>query len=347
MDRDNILELIEKMEEDEIFYQNYYNACGNEKSLNEFISSLDRDELYERKLIVPEIKGSWNPINMTDEMMYDFNTNKEITLSKHYRYTPMFSHKHSFYEVVYCLKGSCKQFINNYDISLKEGYFCIIPPDTSHSIGVFDDSLIINIIIWRGAFEDIFYNLLRKSNKISDFFNQSLFLYDQNNYMIVDTTKDIEIKNLILDLYYENLKNENNSELVTNSLVVLIFSLIVKRYDDNIYFPDQSKTPSQIVTEMISYMEHQFKSITLSKLAKRFNYSESHCSRIIKSNTGKTFTNIILDIKFNKAKNLLKKSSHSIEEIAILSGFNNIEHFQRLFKKHYDITPGKYRGSFK
>ena len=343
MNREEIMQKLKTYEEHEIFYREYYLAKQNLNSKKSFLSQFDPNELYQKRLIVPDIKGSWRPTFMNEEIMDQRDLIKELTVLKHFRYTPTFKHEHSFYELVYCVSGSCQEEINDFKFTLTEGQFCLIPPRTTHSIGVFDDSIVLNIIIWRRTFEDIFYNLLRKSNIISDFFNQSLYLYEQNSYMLIDTLKDNEIKNIILDMYGQTLEQKPFYELVRNAQIIHVFSLILQNYEHSISFPYKPFQGNHIIIQMIAYIEHHFKDITLQQLAEHFNFSSNYCSRMIKELTSESFTEIVLSIKFTKAKNLLESTTYPISQIATQCGFNNIEHFNRLFKKKFSKTPGQYR----
>ena len=46
-----------------------------------------------------------------------------------------------------------------------------------------------------------------------------------------------------------------------------------------------------------------------------------------------------------KAKTLLKNGNMKVESIAESVGYQNVEHFNRLFKKQYGMTPVQYRNS--
>lgn len=345
MNKKDVLNKLMSYEEHEVFYRNYY-LNKQKTTFLSFLSSLNPEKLYEQKLIVPEIKGSWNPKNFSESETEDFFPNlvkKEIVILKHNRYTPVFDHSHSFFEFTYCISGSCTQIIEGEKIMLKEGQFCLIPPKTKHNISVFDDSIIINIIIWKKSFEDIFYNLLRQTNIISNFFNGALYLDNLNHYMLIDTRNDTNIKDLVLEMCGQFLEQKNFYDIVNNAQMVYLFSIIVQNYEDNITFSNKALENNPIIIHMISYIEHNFKTIVLQDLAKHFNYSPSHCSRMIKKYTKLSFTDLVLNIKFTKIKNLLKNSNKPIYKIAEENGFNNIEHFNRLFKKRFKITPNEYR----
>lgn len=56
-----------------------------------------------------------------------------------------------------------------------------------------------------------------------------------------------------------------------------------------------------------------------------------------------TFGDILKEIRMKKARAMLKSSSVTVESIAESVGYQNVEHFNRTFKKLYNITPVQYR----
>ena len=44
-----------------------------------------------------------------------------------------------------------------------------------------------------------------------------------------------------------------------------------------------------------------------------------------------------------KAKNMLKQTNSTVETIAANVGYENVEHFNRLFKRSFGVTPVQYR----
>lgn len=66
-------------------------------------------------------------------------------------------------------------------------------------------------------------------------------------------------------------------------------------------------------------------------------------SILTKDSTGRTFLQIIRDIKLNQACHALRETSLSNLAICELVGYESPEHFMRTFKKTYGMTPGEYR----
>ena len=88
------------------------------------------------------------------------------------------------------------------------------------------------------------------------------------------------------------------------------------------------------VTEILNYLNRHYQSVTLHEAAKHFGYSTSHLSTLIKESTGRTFLQIIRDIKLNQACHALRETSLSNLAICELVGYESPEHFMRTFKKN-------------
>ena len=68
-----------------------------------------------------------------------------------------------------------------------------------------------------------------------------------------------------------------------------------------------------------------------------------YISKYIKSRTGMNFQDVVREARMRKARALLKESGQTVESIAADVGYESVEHFNRLFKKSYGITPVQFR----
>ena len=99
------------------------------------------------------------------------------------------------------------------------------------------------------------------------------------------------------------------------------------------------------IVEIISYIQRNYKDVTLESLAEDFHLSAPYLSKYIKEKAGATFQDVVRDYRMKKAKTLLKETSETVESIATEVGYENVEHFNRTFKKVFDMTPLQYRKS--
>ena len=95
--------------------------------------------------------------------------------------------------------------------------------------------------------------------------------------------------------------------------------------------------------EIMNYVQANYIDITLDDLAEKYFLSKPYLSKYIKEKSGMTFGDLVKKIRMKKAKALLKSSNMTVENIAMSVGYQNVEHFNRLFKKAYDMTPMQFR----
>lgn len=78
-------------------------------------------------------------------------------------------------------------------------------------------------------------------------------------------------------------------------------------------------------------------------LAKKVGIGEHHLSRVINYHFGKSFNDLINDLRIDEAKQRLKSETTAITTIAFETGFNSIASFNRVFKAKVGKSPTEYR----
>ena len=101
------------------------------------------------------------------------------------------------------------------------------------------------------------------------------------------------------------------------------------------------------IKTILDYIKDNYsKEITIDELAQLLNFSKSHFMRFFKKNLGLTAIDYINEYRLNVASNLLVNTNLTITEIAIKIGISNVSYFNRLFKKHFQVSPMQYRKNF-
>ncbi|MDI4646377.1 response regulator [Cohnella hashimotonis] len=99
--------------------------------------------------------------------------------------------------------------------------------------------------------------------------------------------------------------------------------------------------------KMVAYIDgHYEQKLYLKDLSAQFYINQVYCCQLFKKNLGKTFSEYVSELRIKKARELLKKTDLSIEEIAIQTGYVDYYYFNKVFKKHCGITPSKFRKSY-
>lgn len=84
----------------------------------------------------------------------------------------------------------------------------------------------------------------------------------------------------------------------------------------------------------------------LNALAKQTGIQSQYLCRLFKAHTGKSIFDYLLHRRLEKCLLLLRQSQNKIIDIALSCGFNDLPHFNRLFKREIHFTPLEYRGQW-
>jgi len=337
----HIIDQLQRYNADELFYREYYEAKASPKRLQEFLSRQSKEDVISRKLICPELFLEDRSM-LFERLFFKLENNRNIWIEKHNRYSPIFLHQHEYFEIFYVFSGSCRHWINQQESVLPQGTLSFIAPYVNHSIGVFDDSIILNILIQRTTFDDIFFNVLRSQNILSNFFLSNLYTRSKifNLSFQID---DEELTNLLLSMLQEESVEDSLTYRILNNMMSLFFVKLVRKYGQSAvtHVSDDDLDPHKL--NIVSYINDNYKTATLEQVAEHFNYSLAHCSRLIKSITGQNFTQLLRNIRMRRAETLLLTTPSSIENISFMVGYDNPATFIKLFKQEYHMTPGSFR----
>lgn len=100
-----------------------------------------------------------------------------------------------------------------------------------------------------------------------------------------------------------------------------------------------------LVERIMDYLEEHYDSkISLDQIAGNMYLSPFYISRVFKAETGESPIHFLIDIRMEKARELLlTQPGLSIQEVADKVGYDDAYHFSKLFKKKYGETPSGLR----
>lgn len=326
----------------EQFYKTYQEKKRSPRQFQQFLNTLDKNFMTEHGLIIPEIPSTIPP-SMYESYSY-VHSDSGIMVQKHNCYTPPFPHKHTFFEAFYVYEGSCEHDVEGEHQTMNMGDFCIIPPGVEHTISVQDQSIIIVLILNRTSLENVFSNpVYHRKNILSDFFLQNIYIKDANHYLIFHTGNDEDMRSILLDMMLEGKNKYAEYEAVLYSLFGVFFARLIRHYANTCEYPKFSDRSSSVAYGIITYIQENYRDITLKRVAEKFHYTPEYTSKFIKETSGKTFSELLTQIRMEHAEKLLKNTALSIGDISYDIGYENPETFIRNFKKVYKKTPAVYR----
>lgn len=132
-----------------------------------------------------------------------------------------------------------------------------------------------------------------------------------------------------------------------NILHQLSLSTGMRTLSSRSFHESNQKFDSRRVDKIIRFlMDNYTENITLQDVGDLVGMTEVSASRFLKQRTGRTFIDTLNDIRLGYSSRMLVDTTHSIAEIALINGFNNLSNFNRIFLKKKGMTPSAFRDKY-
>lgn len=107
----------------------------------------------------------------------------------------------------------------------------------------------------------------------------------------------------------------------------------------------EERTYSSTMKDVRQYIYDNYSNpdLSLNHLSAAFNLKPKYVSHLFKEEFGEKFVDYLMNVRMEKAKELLASTELSVQEIAVQVGYTHSFSFIRVFKKTFGITPGDYR----
>lgn len=237
------------------------------------------------------------------------------------RNIPRHNHFYDF-QIEYFDRGKGLLLYGEKWIPIKNGLFCLIPPNVPHEIIFCPDSNTDN------------YSIKCK------IVNQDLSSFPPEGYsLLVPESFQLPILNVMKNIVGEyTLGRQIDREQADR-----LFSLLNKF--SSLIAP--AENTSEAVLNAVEYIEDNFsdKNLRLSNISAHVGLSNEHLSRIFHDQIGDTVTAYITKMRVEHGVMLLKDSDYPIKQIAHDCGFSSSNYFSLSIKKHYSLTPKEIRTS--
>ena len=147
----------------------------------------------------------------------------------------------------------------------------------------------------------------------------------------------------LMEKFYQNLLFHRNiieiEDIINHDILVPMTLEMEKRTTEQ--FQQLSNQIKDIIT-------HRYEEdISLESISDELSYNPNYISSIFKKETGITFSDYLLEVRFDKAKDLLINTDLTVKEIAERLKYSNSQNFIRSFKKKESTTPGRFRQEHK
>ncbi len=324
---------------------NEYNKTLSLDSRAEVDEYLRRFDPFESRIKKDTLNGlenvPWETLRLPSEDAL-FEEGESLQVGRHYRYDRHNVHRHDYIEIFYVYFGDCEAKLGASEVRLSAGDLCILPVGFPHAFYLgHDRDAAIKIELRISDFEARFSRWLSYDNLLTDYFRRTL-LGAQQSCIRFSTHGDPVVRGLFADLMIEYRPRRAMCEVIFESLMTMLFCRLIRDHLDGMTAGCEPPR-NQCIGTILRLIREDPAHISLDRLCAETHYSKNHLCRLIRENTGHTFTELVNGQRVTLACHHLESGSRPIREIAELCGFSCLEHFYRMFKRTVGVPPAVWR----
>lgn len=253
-------------------------------------------------------------------------------------------HNHNFYELIVIESGKGTHHLNGITFTYKKGDVFLLRPSDAHEFSIKSKTKFIYIKfteqhLWESLQED-------KKSELSKVIQ---LLMEDRSFVYESAIRNRADKEHLLQLARILLREFSNKSLYSKEISANLFSAIMAilirntMNDGGMERRSQGLSQAERILYYINVNAMDAEKMRLEHLANEFMLSANYISIYIKKQTGFSVQQHVMQHKIKAAERLLKQSNYNINEISDQLGFNDVSHFNKIFKAHKKISPSAFR----
>ena len=254
-------------------------------------------------------------------------------------------HRHDYFYFNYCYKGVHEYSTEKNKIVVSENDIYAGQPFVSHRHlpEKDDDGVLVCIFIRPELVYRTLLPYINTSESMTNFLIQpSTDKYSEESIHF-NLKNDYNIRKLIEIMIIEYANPSENTQSILRSLTSAMIMQIARKYSQQQDKPQSLSLSSQI----IKYIGENDATVTLQEVATKFSYHPNYISALLKKETGKSFSRILLEKRMAHALVLLQGTTLSIDSVSAMLGYSNPSNFHKAFREYYGKSPREYINDIK
>lgn len=249
-------------------------------------------------------------------------------------------HEHEHFELVYVKRGMADFETSEETVSLSPHSIVIIKPHQIHKFTVTSRScefLVLEFTI------NIDAKLPPNIAEVTDIINE----LQQRPHIVLTPGPKNAVLNALKRIIWARHNREKWDDLLAYLLLMELLVYLSREVLSSSGFSGEKGINDAMMRARDYILENYDKHISLSELASHVYLSESYLSHCFKARFGTSPKNFILQVRINRAKELLSSTDMKINDIALKVGFLSQQRFNDAFKRLENLTPLNYRKNSK
>lgn len=252
-------------------------------------------------------------------------------------------HRQDFFFINYAYKNSYQALSEKYNnpITIHEDECYIGQPYSGYALrkeSGSEDVVIIGVLIRKDSFFREYLPTVYTDSDLFRFFINPQTDKFSDEFIHLPVTKDHAIRTILELMVMEYADPKGDTQRILKSMLQTLLLEIARRYR----IEKAGTAPKSVSEQILDYMGDHSDVVTLQDIAAHFHYHPNYISALLRRETGRKFTEILLEKRMERAVLLMKNTTLSLEEISVMLGYSNHSNFFKAFKAYYGMTPREY-----
>lgn len=249
-------------------------------------------------------------------------------------------HRHDFFYFNYTYKGEYDSISHKFDnrITVREGELYAGQPFAGHALCVHDnhETIIVGILIKRAAFFQSFLPLLPSDSELFRFLLDPASNRFSDEFIHMYLGDGCVVRLLIEMIVCEYADAQADTQVMLKPLVLSFLTQVARLWRQTRPTAPAHNKPTDLMRQ---YMSEHFSSVTLGEIAKQFNYHPNYVSTLLRRETGKTFSELLLDLRMERTSLLLEETDLSVACISDMLGYGSPSNFHKAYRTYFGHSP--------
>lgn len=250
-------------------------------------------------------------------------------------------HKHTYYEIIFILKGFGNHNINGNTYPYEQGDVFLLGPEDFHS---FDIESITEFCFIR------FNESYSKTHSVTDKYWQQIFqslllTSTQSRGTIVHDKEEKQKLHQLLKVLESEYDNPPSAhfEMIRDSLMRSILLILARNLSQQTPAKSEESNAAEAILRYIKQHIYEPQKLSMERIAEEFHLAPSYVSIFFKKQTGESLKQFIVKHRIKLIEARLLYSSMTLTEIAHEFGFTDESHFCKQFRKYTGNNPTAFR----
>ena len=268
-----------------------------------------------------------------------------IQVRPHTRFVHFPRHTHNYIEMIYMCSGETTHIIGGRTVVLHTGELLLLSQHAVQEIlPAGRKDIAVNFIILPEFFDQTISMLGAEESLLKEFIVNCLRSgQSPEEYLHFKVSDVLPVQNLIENLVWTITNNIPNKRFMNQITMGLLFVQLMNHTDkmeSGGYSYEQ-----EIMIRVLEYVEEHYRDGELTVLANELNCEFTWLSRMIRQQTGFTYTELLQTKRLRQACLLLSSTTMSVADISLAVGYQNFSYFHRIFREKFHTSPKKWRDS--